>query len=146
MFNDHQFILFLIHLISTSIMVGIIWIIQLVHYPSFHFVSKDKYISFQNFHMEKISFIVIPVMLLESISGILLIYNYLNTILAISMLILLLIWTLTAFFFSSVHQTLTAGYQVELVERLVKVNWARTIFWTLRLLLLFFYITIYYTK
>ena len=141
MLYDHQFILLLIHLISTSLMVGIIWVIQVVHYPSFHFIGNSRYISFQKFHMERISYIVIPVMLVESISGFLLIYDELNLILLISMVLLLSIWMLTVFFFASVHQKLVSGYQLEMVARLVKINWIRTLLWTLRLLLLIIYFT-----
>ncbi len=131
----------MIHLISTSLMVGIIWVIQVVHYPSFHFIGNSRYISFQKFHMERISYIVIPVMLVESISGFLLIYDELNLILLISMVLLLSIWMLTVFFFASVHQKLVSGYQVEMVAKLVKINWVRTLLWTLRLLLLIIYFT-----
>ena len=141
MLYDHQFILLLIHLISTSLMVGIIWVIQVVHYPSFHFIGNSRYISFQKFHMERISYIVIPVMLVESISGFLLIYDELNLILLISMILLLSIWMLTAFFFASVHKKLVSGYQLEMVAKLVKINWIRTLLWTLRLLLLIIYFT-----
>ena len=141
MLYNHQFILVLIHLISTSLMVGIIWVIQVVHYPSFHFIGNSRYISFQKFHMERISYIVIPVMLVESISGFLLIYDELNLILLISMVLLLSIWMLTAFFFASVHQKLVSVYQLEMVAKLVKINWIRTLLWTLRLLLLIIYFT-----
>ena len=140
MIYNHQFILLMIHLISTSLMVGIIWVIQVVHYPSFHFIGNSRYISFQKFHMERISYIVIPVMLVESISGFLLIYYELNPILLISMVLLLSIWMLTVFFFALVHQKLVSGYQVGMVAKLVKINWVRTLLWTLRLLLLIIYL------
>ena len=130
----------MIHLISTSLMVGIIWVIQVVHYPSFHFIGNSRYISFQKFHMERISYIVIPIMLVESISGFLLIYDELNPILLISMVLLLSIWMLTVFFFALVHQKLVSGYQVGMVAKLVKINWVRTLLWTLRLLLLIIYL------
>ena len=141
MLYDHQFILLLIHLISTSLMVGIIWVIQVVHYPSFHFIGNNRYISFQKFHMERISYIVIPVMLVESISGFLLIYDELNPILLTSMVLLLSIWMFTVFFFSSLHQKLVSGYEEETVRKLVKINWIRTALWTLRLVLLIIYFT-----
>ena len=141
MLYDHQSILLLIHLISTSLMVGIIWVIQVVHYPSFHYIGNSRYISFQKFHMERISYIVIPVMLVESISGFFLIYDELNPILLISMVLLLSIWMLTAFFFSSLHQKLVSGYEEETVRKLVKINWIRTALWTLRLVLLIIYFT-----
>ena len=49
----------ILHLIATSVMVGVIWVIQLVHYPSFHFVELKQYTTFQRFHMARISYVVI---------------------------------------------------------------------------------------
>ena len=146
MLDNPLMILSFIHLISTAIIVGIIWVIQVVHYPSFYFIERDEYVSFQKFHMDKISYIVVPVMLIESISGFILIYNELNTVLLISMILLFFIWVLTGIFFVPIHQKLTSGYQEELVEKLVKINWFRTIFWTLRLLLVKAYLISFYNS
>ena len=146
MLDNNLMILSLIHLISTAIIVGIIWVIQVVHYPSFYFIERDEYVSFQKFHMDKISYIVVPVMLIESISGFILIYNELNTVLLISMILLFFIWVLTGIFFVPIHQKLTSGYQEELVEKLVKINWVRTIFWTIRLLLMTAYLISFYNS
>ena len=146
MLDNHLMILSFTHLISTAIIVGIIWVIQVVHYPSFHFIETDEYLSFQKFHMDKIAYIVVPVMLIESITGFILIYNDINTVLIISMILLLLIWALTGLFFAPMHQKLMSGYQEELVEKLVKINWVRTIFWTIRLLLVMAYLSSFYNS
>ena len=146
MLDNHLMILSFTHLISTAIIVGIIWVIQVVHYPSFYFIERDEYVSFQKFHMDKISYIVVPVMLIESISGFILIYNELNTVLLISMILLFFIWVLTGIFFVPIHQKLTSGYQEELVEKLVKINWFRTTFWTIRLLLVMAYLISFYNS
>ena len=42
-FYQNPDLLIVIHFISTSLMVGVIWIIQLLHYPSFHFIDKANY-------------------------------------------------------------------------------------------------------
>ena len=54
--------LLLAHLISTWFMTGLIWLVQIVHYPLFTFVDKSNYNSFQNAHMLRIGILVIPVM------------------------------------------------------------------------------------
>ena len=127
-----------VHLISTSIMVGAIWVIQLVHYPSFYYVSKEKYIKFQNFHMNRISFIVIPVMMAELFSGIMILYRGLrnDSMFIISIGCLTLIWLSTAILFTGIHQKLTNGYNSSLIDQLVNRNWLRTFLWTSRLILL----------
>ena len=132
----------IIHLIATSVMVGVIWIIQLVHYPSFHFIELKQYTTFQRFHMSRISYVVIPAMLTELFTLILIIISMdqVDPIILASALLLIVIWLMTALFFSGVHQKLTLGYDQVVVEKLVKLNWGRTLLWTLRLLLVSIYI------
>lgn len=132
--------LILLHFMVSSIMVGVIWVIQLVHYPSFHFVDKLRYPNFQSFHMRRISYVVIPIMLTELLTLILLIYTMdgMNISLVLSAIVLFLIWIITAAFFSGAHQKLTFGYDKSVIDGLIKMNWSRTLLWTLRLILLVF--------
>ena len=131
----------ILHLIATSVMVGVIWIIQLVHYPSFHFVELKQYTAFQRFHMSRISFVVIPAMLTEIFTLILIVISMdqIDSLVLASAILLIFIWLMTAVFFSGVHQKLTLGYDQTVVDKLVKLNWGRTLFWTLRLLLISIY-------
>ena len=126
------------HLALASIMVGVIWVIQLVHYPSFRFTDREKYVSFQIFHMRKISFIVMPVMVLELLSGLLLVLYHSNheSLLRISFILLLIIWLVTALFFAQIHQKLSKGYDETLVRKLVSFNWIRTLLWTIRTIII----------
>jgi len=132
--------LYKIHIVSTSIMVGVIWIMQLVHYPSFSFINIEDYKSFQEFHMKRISLVVIPAMTIELTSGILIfwIYQTNNIFFNVSLFCLFFIWFLTAILFSKMHQKLTLGYQISIVTKLVNLNWLRTLSWTLRLGLVLF--------
>ena len=131
----------IIHLIATSVMVGVIWIIQLVHYPSFHFIELKQYTTFQRFHMSRISYVVIPAMLTELFTLILIVISMdqIDTLVLASAILLIFIWIMTAVFFSGVHQKLTLGYDQTVVDKLVKLNWGRTLLWTLRLLFIFIY-------
>ena len=131
----------IIHLIATSVMVGVIWIIQLVHYPSFHFIELKQYTTFQRFHMSRISYMVIPAMLTELFTLILIVISMdqIDTLVLASAILLIFIWLMTAVFFSGVHQKLTLGYDQTVVDKLVKLNWGRTLLWTLRLLLISIY-------
>ena len=132
----------ILHLIATSVMVGVIWIIQLVHYPSFHFIELKQYTTFQRFHMSRISYVVIPAMLTELFTLILIVISMdqIDTLVLASAILLIFIWLMTAVFFSGMHQKLTLGYDQAIVEKLVKLNWGRTLLWTLRLLLISIYI------
>ena len=138
----------ILHLIATSVMVGVIWVIQLVHYPSFHFVELKQYTTFQRFHMARISYVVIPAMLTELFTLILIVISMdqIDTLVLASAVLLIFIWLMTAVFFSSVHQKLTLGYDQTVVDKLVKLNWGRTLLWTLRLLLISIYMLWKYLK
>ena len=136
------------HLIFTSIMTGVIWVIQIVHYPSFHFIEKELYTAFQKFHMNKISIIVIPIMLAELVTGMMLFLDKSSKspFLIISFVILVLIWLITGVFFSKAHNELMTGYQELVVNQLVVMNWIRTLLWTLRLLLLTCFVYLHFSR
>ena len=125
-----------VNLLSTSVMVGVIWVIQLLHYPSFHFINEKNYIEFQDFHMQRISFIVVPVMLIELASALLLAYFFESSLTIILLALVLGIWAITFVFFTNMHQKLTDGYDQTIVDRLVQINWCRTALWSLRLIIL----------
>ena len=125
-----------VNFISTSLMVGVIWVIDLLHYPSFNFINDKKYIEFQHFQMQRISFIVIPAMLIELASALLLAYFFRSSLTIILLALLLGVWAVTFIFFTNMHQKLTNGYNQSIVDRLIQINWSRTILWSLRLIIL----------
>ena len=127
-----------IHFLSTSLMVGIIWVIQLLHYPTFHFIKESDYVEFQHFHMQRISFIVVPVMIIELLSGFMLVYYFRSNLLIFCLIILLVIWLITFVFFTKLHQSLLGGYDKIIVDKLVQINWSRTVLWSLRLIILIY--------
>ena len=113
-----------VHFISTSLMVGIIWVIQLLHYPAFHFIKEIDYVEFQHFHMQRISFIVVPVMILEFLSAFILVYYIQSNLLILCLGILIVIWLVTFVFFTKLHQRLLNGYDKSIVDKLVQINWS----------------------
>jgi len=135
-----DYYLFMIHLVSTSFMVGVIWIVQLVHYPTFLFIDEQKSNDFQKFHMSRISYIVMPAMTTELFSGIY-IYIYSNmaidsNLFLLALTILIINWIITALVFVKMHNKLLINYKIEIISLLVKWNWLRTLLWSVRLILL----------
>ena len=130
-----------LHLIATSAMVGVIWVVQLVHYPSFLYVEKNNFRLFQKFHMSRIGFIVGPLMFVELLTGAMLIFIYKlsDYYFFTSILLLVGIWFSTAVVFTRIHKKLLDGYNEKLIHDLIGSNWLRTIMWTTRLVLLFFF-------
>ena len=124
-----------LHLSATAIMVGVIWIVQLVHYPSFYFIEEKNFQEFSYFHQRNITYIVGPVMLIEFLSGLYLLPKS-EILFQVNMGLLVCIWLVTFFFSVKEHNHLISGKDLESIRRLVKTNWARTILWTIRLIIL----------
>jgi len=128
-----------LHLSTTALLTGLIWMVQVVHYPSFLYIDTKRYMSFQKFHMSKIGLLVGPLMIVELLTGIQLLYYqsfnamYFN----LSMLIMMGIWILTAIVFTSIHEKLTHGFNEKLIFDLVNYNWIRTVLWTARLVIIY---------
>jgi hypothetical protein len=39
-----------VHLAATAAMVGLIWFVQVVHYPLFASVGADEFVAYENAH------------------------------------------------------------------------------------------------
>ena len=131
----------MIHIISTSIMVGVIWVIQLVHYPSFKYVNESDYINFQKYHMSNISYIVFPVMFTELITAlIILFFGEKSLFFVLSLICLFLIWVFTGVLFTKYHSILKEGKDLMIIEKMIKANWIRALLWTMRLIMILFVI------
>lgn len=132
--------LFIINFTATAVMTGLIWTIQIVHYPFFNRVDRHDFDEHMDEHRKKISFIVLPVMLTELITAIWLVFTE-SAFFAefiIGLFLLLLIWASTALLQVPSHSRLAAGYSRTEVNRLVSANWIRTILWTMRLAVLLY--------
>lgn len=118
-------------------MCGLIWVIQVVHYPTFVFVERDRYAEFQRLHEMRISLIVIPVMLLELVSGALIALRQESSLWTINLVLILLVWGSTFAIQSPIHGKLEKGFDERLVKRLLRSNWVRTVLWTIHSLIVF---------
>ena len=130
---DTPTILFLLNLTSTWFMVGLIWMVQVVHYPLFKDVGSEQFADYQNKHQLRISFIVGPVMLIEAFSTVLMAFypsNFGLTNVAIGIVLLFAIWISTAVLQVPCHGKLSHDFETKAHKRLVNTNWIRTIAWT----------------
>lgn len=118
-----------LHLFATIFMTGVIWIIQLVHYPSFRYIDKRKLGDFHRHHTGGITPVVAPVMILELGSIIFLAIK--SAAWSAPLLILtILIWLSTFGYQVPLHNKLGNKWSDETVEKLIRSNWVRTILWT----------------
>lgn len=131
-------LVFIVHLAATILMTGLIWLVQVVHYPGFSLVGESHFKAYEAFHVTSITFVVLPLMLVEVATGGALLFLAGDKLLSGSSLMLVnlvllgIIWASTFFLQVPIHSQLEVGFSQEAVARLVKTNWIRTIAWTFR--------------
>jgi hypothetical protein len=131
--------IFLINLVSCVFMTGLIWCIQVVHYPLFANVGKESFPEYHSLHSIKITYIVLPAMCAEIFTGFLLLgeNEYMSSLFsAILFGMILVIWASTFFLQVPIHGEISGGDKGDLINRLVGTNWVRTLFWTGRTVIL----------
>jgi len=124
------------HAAATLFMTGLIWFVQLVHYPLFDRVGTAGFPAFQAEHMRRTTWVVGPPMLVEAVSAVLLWWSAPDRvpgwIHVAGLGLLVLIWGSTAFLQVPCHARLARGFDAETHRRLVRSNWIRVAGWTAR--------------
>lgn len=142
-------LLLLLNLVLAAMLSGLIWLVQLVSYPAFLHVGADTSFGYQRHHTRNISWVVVPLMLAELLLAVWMllkpfsfdILSYLNYA---AFLCLVIIWLATFGLAVPLHYRLSKeGYKRNTISRLVRINWIRTIGWSLRLILLFVMVYFY---
>jgi hypothetical protein len=64
----------LAHLAATLFMVGVIWFVQVVHYPLFSRVGPEKFSLYSEAHSRLTTYVVGPPMLAEASTALLLVF------------------------------------------------------------------------
>ena len=133
-------IIYKVHLISCVFMTGLIWLIQLVHYPSFDFIDRSIFHHFSVFHQRRITWIVAPLMLMEAMTAASLVwiapsqlFYWVNFIGVVG------IWLTTIALSMPQHHQLSKGFSATALRKLVRTNWIRTALWSSRSIMLILY-------
>ena len=128
---------FLIHLGATLALVGLIWTVQVVHYPLFSGVGAEGWAAYEAAHQSRITVVVAPLMLAELATAVGLVLARPAGVPAWAVIVgaalVGLIWASTAFVQVPLHNALSRGpFDGDAHARLVATNWLRTVAWTAR--------------
>jgi len=125
-----------LNLAATLYMTGLIWFVQLVHYPLFAKVGTENFAAYESLHRHLTGVAVAPAMLLELATAVVLAVHpppLLRSEWAWAGLALVaVIWASTFLLQVPQHDILQRGFAARSHERLVATNWIRTAAWTLR--------------
>ncbi len=127
------------HAAATLYMTGLIWFVQIVHYPLLGMVGNGEFTAYEQRHMTLTSWVVIPPMLAEVGTAALLLWyrpaGIPSFLLWTGVVLLVVIWLSTFLLQVPCHEKLASAFDPQVHRRLVSTNWIRTFAWTLRGLL-----------
>ena len=137
-------LLLIVHAFASAFMAGVIWIVQLVHYPLFSLADESRGKEFARSHAARITWVVAPAMLIELVVSAILILPMttgtlppaLERLAWIGAALLVIVWISTFAVQVPLHGKLAEkGLDPVVVRRLVASNWVRTAAWSTRAIL-----------
>ena len=134
-----QATVWIVHVAATWYMVGLIWMVQIVHYNLFDRVGLDQFAAYEADHNRLITPIVAIPMLIELLTAA---YFILRPPIGVStswmvagLGMVIAVWLVTATLSVPYHGRLMNGFDANAYRGLVLTNWLRTGLWSARGLL-----------
>ena len=129
-------LVFLINLVCTWYLVGLIWMVQVVHYNLFDRVGESAFVQYESDHTRLITPIVVPPMMLELVTAAWLLSSSPAGLprwaVIAAFAFVILIWLSTFLIQVPLHSRLVNGFSPEDCRKLVDTNWIRTVLWSTR--------------
>ena len=117
-------------------MFGVIWMVQIVHYPLMRYVSGPEFARFETAHRVRISWVVGPLMAIEGVCVLAFLFappaglpGWLPWAGAVAEAIAI---GTTVFVSAPLHERLNTHFDPATLDRLIATNWIRTAAWTVR--------------
>ena len=125
----------LLQLLVTWILAGMMWFVQVVHYPLYKKI-KEGFVEYERSHIKRATLLIGPLMLIEVITAIILIGmtpgGTLTQLATANLVLLFLIWISTFLFQVAQHQKLSVQFSKKNLQGLINTNWIRTVLWTIK--------------
>jgi hypothetical protein len=131
--NMDSEIIFLCKLLSDFGLVVLIWLVQLVIYPSFQYYKTDDLDQWHSIYTGRITIVVLPLMLSQlvlsvflSIQSAWMLFEIIDTILVV------MTWLSTFTIFVPLHQNIDQNKDLQhSIYKLINYNWIRTFIWSI---------------
>ena len=106
---------------------ALIWYVQLVSYPLFHYVGEHQWPAYHMQHTRRITWIMGPLMLLQLAVATLLAFSQIWW----DLILVSLVFILTFFWAVPLHNRLASQWDKKNIENLIRSNLFRALIWTL---------------
>ena len=125
-----------VHAVATLAMFGLIWMVQLVHYPLMAWVGRESFPAWHERHLRWMTWVVGPFMLAEVAAALCLLESPPAGAPAwlpwAGIALVMVVWISTATLQVPMHRRLERGWDERAHRMLVRTNWVRTAAWTAR--------------
>ena len=132
-------ILFFVHVLTTLMVTGMMWFVQVVHYPLLRYVGQASFSAYETAHTRLAIILVVSLMVIESVTGLMLLVwrpQWLGIELCwVGLALLAIIWWSTFCLQVPQHRILASGFNAQAYQVLVRSNWIRTGSYSARALL-----------
>lgn len=129
---------------ATAVMFGVIWFVQVVHYPMLgrlgggEDAGEGAFREAMAMHQQRTTIVVAPTMLIEALAAVLLAFASVSGLVSprlawVGVGLLAVAWGSTFFLQVPMHARLSRGRNERLLGLLVATNWVRTIAWSGRM-------------
>ncbi len=121
----------LIRLLFDIGLVVLIWLVQLIIYPSFLFYERNNLKRWHYNYTKKITYIVLPLMMGQFIIAIIHLFNDFSIFSLGSFLIIVSLWVITISIFIPLHNKVSTDLvNQSTINKLIRLNWIRTLLWS----------------
>lgn len=125
-----------LNLVATCVMVGVIWFVQLVHYPLLALIGMDRAPAIAVEHQRRTAWVVGPPMATEGITTLVLLFARPDGVDAwlpwLGAVLLAIALASTVLLSVPLHERMATAPDATIGRRLVVTNWPRTIAWSAR--------------
>ena len=116
-------------LLVDTVFLYLIWVIQLVIYPSFKYISDQNFSKWHKNYCNIIGIFVIPLMLFQLIESVILVIDFRSVL---NFAVVIITWALTFTVFVQIHKKLSnEGNKKDIINTLLRLNWLRVFLWSL---------------
>ena len=120
-----------IHSLVDFGMCVVLWLVQLVIYPSFLRVEPSELIAWHKAYTFRVSFIILPLMFGQLVFTILSVLEDPSILEWVAFALVLVCWILTFFVSVPLHRKIEQNDTTkETRQKLIATNWPRTILWS----------------
>ena len=120
-------------LVASGMMCGLIWFVQIVHYPLFGAVPEEGFVAYAEKHRVRTTVVAMPLMFTELACAGWLAFTGGSAVAWVGLAMVGAVWGVTFFVSVPLHVRLDRRFDARAHRALVVTNWARTVLWSARL-------------